>query len=215
MKRRELLKFGMVAAGGVLIANQTLAQSACGLTPAQTEGPFYPIKDQLDKDRDLTSVNGSSQLAEGKIIIVRGTVTNQFCKPVEGALVEIWQACHSGKYNHPGDTNTAKLDPNFQYWGKAITNDYGVYSFKTIIPGAYPADTNWTRPPHIHFKIQKLGYLELITQMYFQGEVLNDQDLILKRIPKNDQSKVIIPLIPGEAQAPPGAHFNISLEKLT
>ena len=214
MKRREALRMGLMALGGTIISSQALAQAAsCGLTPVQAKGPFYPIKDQADKNTDLTQV-GTGQLAEGKIIWVQGIVTDQHCRPVPGALVEIWQACHSGKYDHPSDPNTAKLDPNFQYWGKAIANPKGEYKFKTILPGAYPADVGWMRPPHIHFKIQKLGYIELITQMYFAGDALNDQDLILKRIPKNERPKVVIPLQNIAGESHPVANFNISLEKI-
>lgn len=48
------------------------------------------------------------------------------------------------------------------------------------MPGAYPADKHWIRPPHIHFKISKQGYRSLTTQMYFPDEKLNDADLLLR-----------------------------------
>jgi protocatechuate 3,4-dioxygenase beta subunit len=47
------------------------------------------------------------------------------------------------------------------------------------MPGAYPASETWMRPPHIHFKIAKKGYVELTTQMYFPDEALNETDLLL------------------------------------
>src|SRR2546430_3692171 len=54
-------------------------------------------------------------------------------------LVEIWQASASGRYTHPDDrNNAAPLDPNFQGWGKAVTDQEGHYLFKTILPGQYP-----------------------------------------------------------------------------
>src|ERR1700733_4971794 len=143
--RRDFFGASLVAAGtlagGSALANSLLG--ACTLTPAQTEGPFYPVKDQPDEDNDLTIVRGNSKVASGQIIYVMGQVTDQNCAPVPNALVEIWQACVTGKYNHPNDTNPQPLDPNFQYWGKSVTDANGVYKFKTIIPGAYPADTDW------------------------------------------------------------------------
>jgi protocatechuate 3,4-dioxygenase beta subunit len=49
---------------------------------------------------------------------------------------------------------------------------------RTPKPGAYPATSMWTRPPHIHFEVT--GKAErLTTQMYFPGEPLNDKDLLL------------------------------------
>lgn len=205
MERRQLLK-QLGIGTGMILGSAALGHAAeiCGKTPAQTEGPFYPIKDQSDKDWDLTQLNGSSRRALGDEIIVVGTVLDQNCKPVPGTLVEIWQACISGKYNHPNDPNTAPLDPDFQYWGKSISDENGVYLFKTIIPGEYPADTNWIRPPHIHYKVHKWGYKELTTQLYFAGNKYNKTDLILNAIPKTERERVVRPiedkelLIPGE-----------------
>ncbi len=199
INRRQLLTSAFASATLVAVSGNVSAQTppnTCkkSKTPVQPEGPFYPIDDQMDTDTDLIRVNGSEARALGEMIYVEGTVTDQNCNAVSGVLVEIWQACHSGRYNHPSDPNTAELDPNFQYWGKAVTNDKGYYKFRTIIPGAYPANEGWVRPPHIHFKVSRKGYLELITQMYFFGQELNDNDLILQRLSKAEQEKLVVPL---------------------
>lgn len=175
------------------------AAEVCGITAPQPRGPFYPVVNQLDKDTDLTSVQGSAAQAVGEVVWVTGTVKDQDCAPVAGVLVEIWQACASGRYNHPNDPNPAPLDPNFQYWGRAITDAKGHYAFKTIRPGAYPADRNWVRPPHIHFRAMKRGYHELITQMYFAGEALNADDRILRSLSPRDQAEAVV-----DFQVPPG-----------
>jgi len=196
--RRKLLKSiaggaGLVAGGALslgAIARQ--ASAACGLTPAQTEGPFYPVRDQPDKDWDLTFVNGRRGKALGQVVLVRGRIVDESCVPVDGALVEIWQACASGRYNHPSDPNrSAPIDPNFQYWGRGTTGPTGEYVFKTVIPGAYPANATWWRPPHLHFKVAKLGYRELTTQMYFEGEALNERDLVLLDTPAGQRDSLI------------------------
>ncbi len=70
-------------------------------------------------------------------------------------MIELWQACASGRYNHPRDTNRAALDTNFQYWAQVRTDSGGNFSVKTIKPGAYPASPTWIRPPHIHIKVHK------------------------------------------------------------
>lgn len=164
----------------------------CLNTPAQTEGPFYPINDQADKDWDLTIVTGKRNPAKGQIILIEGIVQDSQCQPINNAIVEVWQACVSGRYNHPGDSNPALLDPNFQYWGRSITSQKGQYHLKTIIPGDYPASNTWTRPGHIHFKIQKRGYHELTTQMYFKGNELNQTDYILNGLSEQEREKVIV-----------------------
>lgn len=216
INRRNLIKTALGTT--TLIAFGSTQAETCkkNKTPKQPEGPFYPIDDQLDTDADLVLVEGAESRAKGEVIYIEGVVTDQNCKPVSGVLVEIWQACQTGRYNHPSDPNDAELDPNFQYWGKAVTNQDGNYRFRTIIPGSYPAGDDWVRPPHIHFKISKLGYLELITQMYFAGEQLNNDDLILNRLPIEERKKVIVPLKRHSFvdTEPLTGEFNISIEKL-
>lgn len=209
MNRRNLLKMGATAAVSLVAIEKALA-----LTPTQPKGPFYPVVDQVDTNSDLIYVGDSKISAKGEIVIIEGVVTDQRKRPVAGALVEIWQACETGRYNHPADPNTAELDPNFQYWGKAVTDKNGFYRFRTIIPGAYPADTNWIRPPHIHYKVAKLGYVELITQMYFADNELNSQDLILQRLSPEEQSEVIVELKKIASAPHPVGTFNIQIEKL-
>lgn len=213
MDRRQLLKFFSVFLAAAPVASLA-AQCLKGKTPVQPEGPFYPIQDQLDKDTDLTQVRGKTATAEGEIVIVEGIVMDQNCRPAANVLVEIWQACATGRYNHPSDPNTAALDPNFQYWGKAVTDSYGHYKFKTIIPGAYPAGGDWIRPPHIHFKVSGLGFMELISQMYFAGEDLNQHDLILQRLKKSDQQKVIVEFKNVPSADYPVGQFDIQIERI-
>lgn len=216
MNRRTLLKNSIMTATA-LVGSRALAEGAlCKAiaTPHQTEGPFYPIVAQTDTDSDLIQVSGRNRIADGRIIIVEGIVQDQHCQPVSGVLVEIWQACASGKYNHPSDPNPAPLDPNFQYWGKAVTDASGLYRFRTIVPGAYPASDDWVRPPHIHFKVSKKGYLELITQMYFAGESHNQTDKILNRLSKLQQQEVIVALVDDPVTKLPKAKFPIQIEKL-
>lgn len=106
-------------------------------TPKQPLGPFYPESIPLDSNQDLTVINGNYLKAEGEVIIIKGIVQDNNCNPVRGAIVEIWQACHTGNYLHASDTSNNILDPNFQYYGKVKTNSKGEYEFKTILPGKY------------------------------------------------------------------------------
>jgi len=195
MERRQLFKLSLGALAGAPLlthAGQAVANACVGKTPAQTEGPFYPVDTQTERDWDLTQLNGRTRTAAGEKIYIIGHITDQNCDPVEGAVVEIWQAAASGRYNHPGDSSGLALDPDFQYWGRVLTDAEGRYLFKTIIPGDYPASSSWQRPPHIHYKVQKRGFRELTTQMYFGGHNLNDRDLILNAIPTVERAKVIV-----------------------
>lgn len=217
MNRRNLLKTSLLSGAALLtLPKLANANSACSAkkTPPQVKGPFYPVVDQVDTDADLIQVQGAHDIAKGFIVLIEGTVTNQHCQPVAGVLVEIWQACETGRYNHPVDPNPAELDPNFQYWGKALTDKNGFYRFRTIIPGAYPADSNWMRPPHIHFKVAKLGYTELITQMYFAGESLNAQDKILMQLPLREREKVVVNFETHPELPHPRGVFDIGILKI-
>jgi len=210
-ERRKVLKSLMMGTGA-LFAASSVAQDICGITPEQTEGPFYPIEDQADKDWDLTRVKGRTLSATGEVVLVKGVVQDENCKPIKGAMVEIWQACHTGKYNHKADPNPAKLDLNFGYWGRSISNEKGEYLFKTIIPGAYPATNTWTRPPHLHFKIHLRGFEELTTQMYFKGNSFNRTDRILNNLTKRERELVIVEIRKiGNKKI---GEFNLSLKSL-
>lgn len=180
LSRRKLLKLGMIGSVvSTFIPKDGLARALLP-TPPEVKGPFYPVTPQDDKDFDLTHVEGRDGVAEGRHIIVQGSVLDIQGHPVPRAKVEIWQANAKGRYRHPRDPNPAPLDPNFQGWAIISTNEQGEFRFKTVMPGAYPASRNWMRPPHIHFKISKRGYAELTTQMYFPDETLNETDLLLK-----------------------------------
>lgn len=181
--RRRFLKAGLVggAVGGYGVMAQAGLLPKLGPTPSEIEGPFYPITPQKDKDFDLTRIEGRKGRAKGQIIWVEGRVLDTAGEPIEDASVDIWQANASGKYRHPHDPNPAPLDPNFQGWAIVPSGTNGWFRFKTISPGAYPASVTWDRPPHIHFKVTKRGYVELITQMYFPGHRLNDTDRLLMR----------------------------------
>ena len=202
--RRDALKAaGMVGVGGLLAAFASSSLGAMigsGKTPPQAEGPFYPVKDQQDKDADMTMVRGRSEAALGQRVFLSGQVVDvDSGTAISGAMVEFWQACESGKYNHPRDPNTAPLDPNFQYWSQVRTDGKGTFTLKTIRPGAYPAGDGWVRPPHIHVKVHKPGYPSLTTQIYFAGDPLNDKDHILQGLTSEQQNLVVIDFVEGSS----------------
>ena len=146
-------------------------------TPSQTKGPFYPIPEiekQQHFDFDLTRKNDDSPVAVGEMISIAGRVVSHSERPLGGSIVEVWQACETGRYNHPQDKNDRPMDVNFQYWGRIVTGEDAIFRFKTILPGKYPG-----RTPHIHFRIVAKDHPELVTQLYFaHHEELNRKDKI-------------------------------------
>jgi len=132
-------------------------------TPADYEGPFYPVTRQEDIDNDLVHVRGRTGIAKGDILNLSGRVVDTRGEPVPGVTIEIWQTDPQGRYRHPGDTTPGPRDPDFQYWGATTTGDDGGFFFKTIVPGAYNP-----RPPHIHFKVLQDDRVILTSQIYFR-----------------------------------------------
>lgn len=222
ISRRGLLSAGAGAAAGLVahkLGADTVPVPCNEATVAQTEGPYYPTRDQADEDPDLTQVRGRPGRAKGDVIFVRGRVLDEACQPVVGALVEIWQANTWGRYDHEKDAaNPRPLDPSFQSWAEMVTDREGRFRFKTIKPGAYPAgDQGWVRPPHIHFRVSRRGFHELVTQMYFEGEALNEADLIRKELSPEDRSRVTVALQPAPADLQAEARlgeFDITLRQV-
>jgi protocatechuate 3,4-dioxygenase beta subunit len=158
-------------------------------TPAQTEGPFYPVALPKDSDFDLLR-NGTLSYSHGQPAWVQGSVVDLQGKPVAGSVVEIWQCDESGHYHHPGDGSRA--DPAFQGFGRVTTNAAGEYRFRTIRPVAYSG-----RTPHIHFKV-KSGQRELLTtQLYVAGDPHNERDGIWRRLDAQARKAVTVPFEAG------------------
>ena len=126
-------------------------------------------------------------------VLTPAAVTSSSTKIERAAMqiADLWQANAAGRYRHPHDSNEAPLDPNFQGWAIVPSGKEGKFRFRTVSPGAYPASDQWTSPPHIHFKVSKKGFIELITQMYFPGHRLNESDLLLKRKSKEERKLMI------------------------
>lgn len=207
--RRQFIKKSFIASA-LLAGSSALAEKSSAPTPQEIEGPFYPLQAQQDKDFDLTLIEGHEHLAEGKPIFIKGAVMDTDGNPVEGATVDLWQANHAGRYRHPHDSNPAPLDPHFQGWAIVPSGENGAFRFKTIFPGIYPAADGWFRPPHIHYKVSKRGYVELVTQMYFPDHELNQKDLLLQRKGAAEQESMISKLIQTE---PETYQFRIILER--
>lgn len=155
-------------------------------TPAQQEGPYYPVEFPDDRDSDLVAYAGATSNPAGEVLILNGVVYDAMGVPVEGAVVEIWQTDSNGIYLHPGDPGTDQRDLNFQFYGLSKTGLDGVYSFRTILPGHYEP-----RPRHIHLKVNVGGEEVLTTQFYFGDEVSYTDDrvhLIIDLAPAEDDA---------------------------
>ena len=200
--RREFLT-GITAISAVTIVSSTLQNQALARvlsTPAQTEGPFYPIRKSSDQDADLTMVGNNGKSAAGDLLLVQGQVLTPNNSPVNNALVEIWQTNAWGRYQDHRDRSDVPWDPNFQGYGHVTTDANGAYAFRTIRPAGY-GQGYFRRTPHIHFRISGRHFDRLTTQMYFAGEPENANDGPLNRISDSaTRKRLIVDLQPVQEQ---------------
>src|SRR5215510_2487016 len=142
---RRLLLAG---AGASLLPFQPGQAVGLIATPQQTEGPFYPTSFPADMDNDLVQVRGQQAQAMGTVLHLEGRVLDLNGKPVDGALVEIWQCDAQGIYDHPRQSGRDKRDAAFQGYGRLLVKADGRYTFRTLKHVAY------ARPsPHTHSKV--------------------------------------------------------------
>ena len=127
-------------------------------TPAQTEGPYFTPN---SPERWTLREAGMT----GTPIDLAGFVLTRSCRPVGGALVELWHADDAGQYDNEG----------YRLRGHVFTDHDGRYLFETIVPGLYPGRTR-----HFHLKFQAPNQPVLTTQFYFPGEAGNEHDRIFR-----------------------------------
>lgn len=187
--RRQLLAAALVGMPALWLGARAQPSPARRATPAQTEGPFYPMEFPKDTDFDLLR-NGNLTYPVGQAAWLEGSVSDLQGKPVSGAVVEIWQCDGAGHYHHAGDGGRA--DNRFQGFGRVTAGADGSYRFRTIRPVAYSG-----RTPHIHVKV-KLGRRELLTtQLYVANDPGNARDFLWQRLNAADREALTTPFLPG------------------
>ena len=155
-----LASFGL-AAGEASAQGGLTPTPACGEGPTvrQTEGPFF--KPSSPERSDLREPG-----LAGRAVELSGLVLTRSCRPVAGALVDLWHADDKGDYD----------DRGFRCRGHVYTDAEGRYRFRTIVPAVYPGRTR-----HYHVKVQAPGRPVLTTQLYFPDEPANRRDGLFRR----------------------------------
>lgn len=134
-------------------------------SPYCTIGPFFP-GDFAAGCQDLTNFEGRQ--ARGQHIVLAGQVFEDGRRPIQNAVVEIWQPDAKGIFRHPLDPRTDNADPGFFGWGRARTDAEGRYSFRTVLPGAYTTEDGSLRCPHLNLMVLAIGLTRrLVTTVFF------------------------------------------------
>jgi protocatechuate 3,4-dioxygenase alpha subunit len=135
-------------------------------TGEMTLGPFFP-REFAQGANDLTSVEGRP--AKGEAIEISGRVTQLDGKALDNVVLEIWQADADGRYDNP----------DFFGWGRAATNNEGVYQFRTIRPKGPQG-----RKAHVNFLVLYSGLMrQLQTVMFFE----DSDDPVLNSVKNKDR----------------------------
>jgi hydroxyquinol 1,2-dioxygenase len=162
----------------------TVAQNhskPAGATEATVFGPFHVANaPHFNAGEDISGG------APGEPLFVSCTVKSLDGKPVANAVVDVWQADEDGFYDvQYQDMNQTRAR------GVLRTDAQGRFSFKSILPVAYPIPTDgpvgkmlvatgrhpW-RPAHVHFMIQAEGFETLITHVFRAGDPYLDSDVV-------------------------------------
>ena len=151
-------------------------------SPSQTVGPYFAQGLLREGDSVFTNVL-ISENTEGERIRIAGCVFDAEGRPIEDAMIEIWQANSHGRYNHPLDDQDKPLDPEFRGHGRAATDINGNYWFETIKPGSVPGPDHKLQAPHINVIVFARGMLShAFTRIYFDDETPNQDDPVLMGI---------------------------------
>jgi len=171
-----------------------------GQTPWQTVGPFFHYALPWWGGADLTgqsdigaapsrlvghypALNHSHgrPMPAGESIDIIGRVLDGAGEIVSDALIEIWQADAEGQYGG-----------GFLGFGRAPTDEAGVFHVRTIRPGPVPGPGNRLQAPHIAVGILGRGLLKrLVTRLYFADSPQNEGDPILDLVPAERRPTLI------------------------
>lgn len=138
------------------------------VTESALLGPMYLADAPRRKMGDCIGID-----EDGDTLLISGYVLDPNGKPINNALIEVWQSNSKGLYDIQ--------DPNQQegnFRGCFQTNHKGKYAFETVVPISYDIAANRLsgemlrflgrharRTAHIHFKLSAAGFTSLTTQV--------------------------------------------------
>ena len=165
-------------------ASSNSANTACVVTPALTEGPYF-VDERLNR-ADLRSDPATGTVRPGvplSLIVKLSQISGAgACSSLAGALVDVWHCDALGVYSDISAQGT--VGQKFLR-GYQLSDANGEARFSTIYPGWYPG-----RAVHIHFKVRtnpgSASGFEFTSQMFFD-EALTD--IVHAQAPYNSKGR--------------------------
>ncbi|MGE0788307.1 MAG: hypothetical protein AB7S26_21720 [Sandaracinaceae bacterium] len=137
---------------GRLVRGTACADGEIARTPEIAEGPFY-------RPRSPRTHWLGEPDAPGERFVLEGRVLDRACRPIAGAVLDLWQADGTGRYDADGQ----------RFRGHQLSDADGRYRFCTVRPGPEQV-IGIVRTPHLHLKVWAEGRSLLTTQLYFADE---------------------------------------------
>jgi len=151
-----------------------------GATPATVLGPFH-----VEGSPELAYGANMADGVEGTPLYVTGAVRDATGRPVDAAVLDVWQADADGLYESQHDGDEVRLR------AKYTTRADGTYCVQTIAPLGYSipmdgpvgelisrTDISPHRPAHVHFRVTAAGRRPLITHLFARGAAYLDSDVV-------------------------------------
>lgn len=152
-----------------------------GATETTVLGPFY-----VPGAPEITHDDTIDRAGTGVPLLFSGRVLDEADAPIEGAVLDIWQASAEGLY----DVQDA-AQPEYNLRGVLRTAPDGRYAFRTSHPHSYPIPSDGPvgrmmratardtyRPAHIHFIITADGFEPLTTHVFDADDPILDNDAV-------------------------------------
>ncbi len=144
-----------------------------GLTERNLEGPLYVADPPW---RAAGEALGTDH--HGDKLLLSGRVLDEFGAPINGAVVDVWQAAANGLYDIQDPSQ-----PRGNFRGRYATDLLGRWHFETVVPPGYRVPDSgpsgellrklgrhpW-RAAHIHFKLSAPGHETLTTQLFIDRD---------------------------------------------
>ncbi len=124
---------------------------------------------------------------KGEDMFIQGRILDTAGRPIEGAVLDVWQANDEGFY----DVQQQGLQPDFNLRGVFRTGPDGRYWFRAVKPKYYPIPNDGpvgqmldhlgrhpNRPAHLHYIIKADSFETLITHIFDPDDPYINSDAV-------------------------------------